>query len=77
MSDENKAINDRIERIRQLSQDRNRPADLYEAASLAQSVLHDTVGGSHPLMANIKSALEAADWVRAGAASRGVVELYD
>lgn len=50
--------------------------EFFEAASLALSVLHDTVGGSHPIMAVLKSALDASDWQRAAAASRSVVSLY-
>jgi hypothetical protein len=49
----------------------------YEAASLAQSVLHDTVGGAHPLLGSLRQALEKSDWTRAGAAARAVVHLYD
>jgi len=44
---------------------------------LAQSVLHDTVGGGHPLMAAISNALEKRDWDRAVAASRALVKLFD
>jgi hypothetical protein len=77
ISDENIAIKARIDRIRNLSGEEKGGIDYYEAASLAQSVLHDTVGGSHPLMANLKSALEASDWARALGATRGVVALYD
>jgi len=76
-TDENTSIKARIERIRQLSSEDQRSATYYEAAVLAQSVLHDTVGGGHPLMATLKSALEASHWERAVAASRGVVTLFD
>ena len=36
-------------------------AHYYEAASLSQTVLYDTVGGSHPLMAALDNALKSAD----------------
>jgi hypothetical protein len=49
----------------------------YEAATLAQSVLHDTVGGSHPLMAALDDALKAGHYHRVVAAARSVVTLYD
>jgi len=49
----------------------------FEAAGLAQVVLQDTVGGNHPLMVALKSALDKADPYRAVAASRGVVTLFD
>jgi len=76
-NDENAAIKARIDRIRQLSREDQGSTQFFEAASLAQTVLHDTVGGSHPLMAILDGALKSADWSRAVAASRGVVALYD
>jgi hypothetical protein len=76
-ANENTAIKARIERIRGLNGDRMGMRAYYEAASLAQSVLYDTVGGSHPLMAALDNALKSADWQRAVAASRSVVALYD
>jgi hypothetical protein len=75
--DENTAIKARIERIRRLSGQEQGTIEYFEAASLAQSVLHDTVGGNHPLMAALDGALKSADWKRAVAASRSVVTLYD
>jgi hypothetical protein len=76
-ANENAAIKARIDRIRHLSSKDQGTTEYFEAASLAQSVLHDTVGGSHPLMAALENALKSADWSRAVAASRGVVALYD
>jgi hypothetical protein len=76
-SNESAAIKARIEKIKRLSGDEQGTTQYFEAASLAQTVLHDTVGGSHPLMAAIQSALEKGDWSRAVAASRGVVTLYE
>lgn len=77
MASDNTAIKARIDRIRQLTGDDQGGTEFYEAASLAQSVVHDTIGGSHPVMIALDSALKAADWMRARAASRGVVALYD
>jgi hydrogenase/urease accessory protein HupE len=74
---ESGAIRALIDRIRRLSGEGQGSAAYYEAASLAQSVLHDTVGGSHPLIAALDHALKSADWLRAVAATRGVVALYD
>ena len=76
-SNESAAIKARIEKIKHLSGDEQGTTQYFEAASLAQTVLHDTVGGSHPLMAAIQSAFEKGDWSRAVAASRGVVTLYE
>ena len=75
--DENTAIKARVERIRHLSGPTQGTNEYFEAASLAQSVLHDTVGGNHPLMAALDSALKSADWRRAVAASRAVVTLCE
>jgi hypothetical protein len=70
-------LENRINRIRTLTDDRQGTAQFFEAASLAQSVLHDTVGGSHPLAAALQHALESADWKRALAASRALLSMYD
>ena len=74
---ESVTIKARIDKIRHLSGVGQGSTEYFEAASLAQVVLHDTVGGNHPLMATVQSALDAADWSRAVAASRAVVTLYD
>jgi hypothetical protein len=76
-TNENKSIKARIDRIRHLTGDNQGSDQFFEAAVLAQSVLYDTVSGGHPLMATLKSALDASNWQRAAAASRGVVTLFD
>jgi len=63
--------------MRRLAGDEQGSIEWFEAAGLAQTVLHDTVGGSHPLMASIKSALEKGDYHRALAAARAVISLFD
>lgn len=75
--DENALIKVRIDKIRRLSRDDQGSTEWFDAATLAQTVLHDTVGGNHPLMAAIQNALEKADWSRAVAGARGVVTLFD
>jgi hypothetical protein len=77
MNTENPTIKARIERIRRLAGDQQGSTDCYEAVSLAQSVVHDTIGGSHPVMKALGSALEGDDWTRARAAVRAVLALYD
>jgi hypothetical protein len=74
---ENQSIRARIDLMRILSNERKSSIEYFEAASLAQSVLHDTIGGGHPVMATIDSALKAADWARAVAATRTVITLYE
>jgi hypothetical protein len=67
----------RVAQIRNLCGDDQGSTQWFEAAGLAQVVLQDTVGGNHPLMLALKSALDKADPYRAVAASRGVVKLFD
>ncbi len=69
-------IKARISEMRRLSDDNQGSNEWFEAASLALTVLHDTVGGSHPLAATIKDALNKADYGRAVASARAVVTLY-
>src|SRR5690242_12573968 len=73
---ENPTIKPRIQQIASLTQADREFTDFYQAASLAQSVIHDTVGGSHPIMSELESALKAADYNRAMAASKAVLALY-
>lgn len=75
--EENKTLKARIDRIRHLCVVQRGSVEYFEAASLAQTVLPDTVGGAHPLMKTLQNALEAGDWVRDVGASRGVVTLFD
>lgn len=74
---ENNTLETRINHIRRLCGDGTDATDNFEAAALAQTVLYDTVGGSHPLMAILRSALEKPDWPRAVAGSRSVLKLFD
>jgi hypothetical protein len=76
-SDEDKTIKSRIDRIRELVRDDQGTAEYYEAASLAQSVLYDTVGGSHPIMSAIEKAVASTDYTKAVGASKRVLVLFD
>jgi hypothetical protein len=76
-TNESAAIKGRVDKIRLLSGDDQGTTEYFEAATLAQTVLHDTLGGSHPLMGAIQNALEKADWKMALAGARGVVTLFD
>lgn len=49
----------------------------YEAASLALTVLHDSVGGAHPLVEALRNALEKSEAARARAVSLAVVTLFN
>jgi hypothetical protein len=77
MESQEQRLKTRIEKIRSLARDTQGSTEWFEAAGLAQTVLHDTTGGSHPLMASLKSALEKSDHSRALATSRAVVSLFD
>jgi hypothetical protein len=77
MADLSEVIKSRVAEIRRLSGDKQGTTEWFEAANLALSVLHDTVGGSHPLMPAIRDALNKADWARAVAAARAVITLHD
>jgi len=74
---ENISIKARIERIRYLTHETQGSTQYFEAASLAQSVLHDTVGGSHPLMVALDDSIKSSHWGKAAAAARAVLALYD
>ena len=76
-SDEDTTIETRIERIRHLVRIDQGTAEFYEAASLAQSVLFDTVGGSHPIMSAIEKAVATTDWTKTVGATKSVLVLYD
>ena len=77
MTDEIVGIKARSDQNRQLVLSSQGTEEYCEAASLSQAVLNDRIGGSHPVMAELSSALKAADYTRAVAASRAVVRLYD
>ncbi|HXH49581.1 MAG TPA: hypothetical protein VNM47_09565 [Terriglobia bacterium] len=72
---ENKSIKRRIDLIRTMLA-ASPVVKHFEAANLAQSVVFDTVGGSHPIYATLKDALRDQYW-RAEAAARAVLMLYD
>ena len=73
--DENTGIKNRMEKIRDLNAGEH--VDRLEAIALAQSVVHETVGGNHPIMAALDDALKSDDWDKVIAVGRSVVALYD
>ena len=78
MSEEyNKAMESRIEQIRNLTGEDQGTYEFYEAAGLALAVLNDTVGGGHPLLSVLDNALKSKDYMVARSASRAVVTLYE
>lgn len=73
--DENTGIQNRMEKIRDLNAGEH--VNRLEPIALAQSVVHDTVGGNHPIMAALDDALKSDDWDKVIAVGRSVVTLYD
>lgn len=66
-----------VERIKRLTSDDQGTSEWLEAGGLALTVLHDTVGRSHPLAGVLDGALKKNDWSGALAASRGVITLFE
>lgn len=75
--DLNKMVEVRIGQIKNLAADQMGSQQRLEAGGLALTVLHDTVGGSHPLFSVLDTALKKNDSSGALAASRGVVALFE
>lgn len=73
----NKILKARIDLMRPLLGETQGGTAYFEAAGLSLAVLHDTVGGSHPLFRVLENALKNKDWSVALGASRGVVSLFD
>jgi hypothetical protein len=71
------SIRTRMERVRRLSRENAESHEWYQAASLAQSVVHDTVGGGHPIMRALEQAVASGDWTKVLGACNGVIALYD
>ncbi len=76
MSKLDAAIQERIEKMRGLLQ-KEYIGDACEAAILGQTVLHDTIGGSHPVMKQLSSAIDANNYSTIVAASRSLIALYE
>lgn len=66
-----------IARIRTLTNEDRGTYEFYQAGNLAMTVLYETVGGRHPVMVNLREAMNAGDWVRVCASSRTVLDLFD
>jgi hypothetical protein len=77
MQTEDKLLRARIDLIKSKARDGAESEDYHEAATLAQSVLHDTVGDKHPLMAVLQTAMEKFDLSRITGACRTLVTLFE
>jgi hypothetical protein len=76
LEDYSKAMESRIQLIRELTGDEQGSYQFFEAAGLALAVLNDTVGGGHPLFSVLDNALKSKDYMVARSASRAVIILY-
>ena len=76
MSDKS-MVKSRIERVRALAHKKSEMFELYEAAALAQSVLHDTLGAGHPIMRMLEEGVKTNAWQTILGACGSVVRLYD
>lgn len=70
-------IKGRIERVKLLTSEDQGSHQYLEAGGLALTILHDTVGGRHPLWAVLDTALKSQDWAGSLAASRAIVTLHE
>lgn len=61
-ADPNSIAKPLIERIKHLTSDGQGTSEYLEAGGLSLTVLHDTVGGSHPLYAVLDNAIKKVDW---------------
>jgi len=70
-------IQARIERVRKLAHENAEAQEFYEAASIAQSVIYDTLGRGHPSMRALDEAVKSGDWTKILGACKAVLALYD
>lgn len=77
MDRDKKNIADRIARIRQATHKGGGMDDAYEAASLAQTILHDTLGTGHPLMTALQDGVAKTDWTKIVGACRTLITLFE
>jgi hypothetical protein len=72
-----KSIDARIQIMRSLCHDQNASSKYFEAATVGLTVMHDTVGGNHPVAAALDDALKTAAWEKAVAAAKTVITLAE
>jgi hypothetical protein len=77
MYPEQKTIVDRINRIRIMVRQKTAPEGLYEAATLAQTVLLDTVGNGHPAMALLSEGIVKDDFRKIVGGCQSVIVLFE
>ena len=71
------SIKARIERIRELTSSDKGSHDFFQAVSIAQSVIYDTVGSSHPVMSALENSITDPHWTKSIGATRAVIDLYE
>lgn len=71
------SITTRLDRVRKLAHSDADTQELYEAAAIAQSVIHDTAGRGHPSMRTVEDAVRSGDWMKILGACKAVLALHD
>lgn len=67
---------DLIARIEQILAGDSNPDDEHEAVVLGQTLLYETAGSQHPLMATFDSFIKQADWTKARGGCRALILLW-
>jgi len=70
-------IDARVRRVKALAHDDCKLKEIIEAASIAQSIVHDTAGPGHPLMHTLREAVRVGDWTHLLGACRAMLALYE
>ncbi|MBN8279935.1 MAG: hypothetical protein J0M16_04955 [Gammaproteobacteria bacterium] len=77
-SDIENTLKQRINRIRELiTNDETRSDGYIEAGTLGQSVVHDTIGGAHPIMATLDQAIANGTWIKLRGSCQTLITLYE
>jgi len=72
-----KSIKARIDEIRKLATEQSSIHKIYQAVSIALSVVNDTVGVNHPIVRSLEGSLTTGDWGRPFGACQAVISMYE
>ena len=70
------SIDTRIQKINSLINGNFAMPEYFEAATLCQSVLHDTLGCAHPIAAILDQGVKEGNWQKIKGAAQTVITLY-
>lgn len=71
------SIKGRIDKLHHLTQDGQGASEWIEAGTVSLTILHDTLGGAHPLCSILDTAIKKGDWTASLGASRTVITLFE